>query len=279
MAVNYYKYLFIAAVIVFAGSSAGAAPAITFNNPHAFVTDDYSYIQFPQPTSSDDANRQSRIHTDNFYDYQNSALADAGRQMLVPPQSLLYSTPFPKSSIRSLPALPGAILMGVTGFLTVTMVRDRKFWMSVFTGLILLSHAGMQTIPMLTNRLARGWLPVKQPRASATDLYNSDRSLWPVGSFERTLYVGLLHRLAGSNEHGDDFINMTPGINTWDRVYRLTSDAVQLCSTTVISLTHHAFLENYYGLSPSLPYRADRPEPLTYFSPAFIFVNLPRGPP
>ncbi len=279
MAVTLYKYLFIALAIVVVGSAAAAAPAVTVSNHHSFVTADSSYMQFPQPPSSDGENRQTWIHNGNFNEYHNSALADDGRQMLVPSRSLLDSTPFQQSSIRSLPALPGAILMGAIGFLAVTMVRDRKFWMSVFARLILLSQAGVQTVPKLTNRLARGWLPVKRPRASATDLYNSDRSLWPVGSFERTHYMGLLHRLAGSNDHGDDFINITPGINTGDRVYRLTSDAAQLCSNALISLIHPAILENYYGLSLSLPYRAERPEPLKYFSPAFIFVNLPRGPP
>ena len=279
MAVNLYKYLFIAVAILFAGSSAGAAPAVTLNNPHALVTDDYSYIQFPQPTFSDDANRQNSIHTDNFNDYKNSALADVGRQILMPSRSLLDSTPFQQSSIRPLPALPGAILMGAIGFLAVTMVRDRKFWLSIFAGLILLTQAGMQNVPKLTNRLACGWLPVKRHTASVSDIFNSDRSSWPVGSFECTHYVGLLHRLAGSHEQNGVFIDVTRRNNTWDRAYRLTSDAAQLCSSAVVSLTLPAILENYYGLSPSLPYRAERPEPLKYFSPAFIFANLPRGPP
>ena len=48
------------------------------------------------------------------------------------------------SPAKSLPAVPGALLMALAGFLCVSMVRDRRIWLAA---ILWLAHASMATLP------------------------------------------------------------------------------------------------------------------------------------
>jgi hypothetical protein len=54
------------------------------------------------------------------------------------------------SQIKSLPAVPGALLMALAGFLCVSLVRDRRIWL---TAILWVAHVGLATLPQFASHL------------------------------------------------------------------------------------------------------------------------------
>jgi hypothetical protein len=54
------------------------------------------------------------------------------------------------SQAKSLPAVPGALLMALAGFLCVSLVRDRRIWL---TTILWIAHVGLATLPQFTSHL------------------------------------------------------------------------------------------------------------------------------
>jgi len=157
------------------------------------------------------------------------------------------------NGVKNLPAVPGAILMVVVGFLCVSLVRDRKVWLSVVLVAVVLSQAGIRTLPKLTARLAQCRLINRQPAnlAIVNPIAVNGSFNW-FGNLGKCHYIGLLRRLA-SSPYGDQ--------------YRYT-----ITSQPFIILFQHS-------LNPLVRNFADRIMSIVYFSPAFIFGNLARSPP
>jgi hypothetical protein len=57
---------------------------------------------------------------------------------------------------RSLPGVPGTFLMGLTGFLCISLIRDRRAWLAVLLGLLWLGQAGYSVLPRAHSVLCRG---------------------------------------------------------------------------------------------------------------------------
>jgi len=60
-------------------------------------------------------------------------------------KSISYS-----SQAKSLPAVPGALLMALAGFLCVSLVRDRRIWL---TAILWVAHVGLATLPQFVSYL------------------------------------------------------------------------------------------------------------------------------
>lgn len=182
------------------------------------------------------------------------------------------------NNAKTLPAVPGAVFMAIIGFMCVSLVRDRRVWLSVCVGIIVFSQAGVKTLPKLTARLARGRLCNEQASAvvAVNSLHVDDSFNWLSDQPDRQ-YIALLHRLAASPDHDYAFTAIIPGPRRLNLPPGLSDPAGLYVRQGTISsppiMPVHAssnllagrFLEQIASYS--------------CFSPAFIFSNLARGPP
>jgi hypothetical protein len=213
----------------------------------------------------------------------NCHLANIAHELLKPPGDSIDS-PVPAVAATSLPAVPGALFMGLTGFLCVSLVRDRKVWIALLAGLLWAGQAGVTVLPQVAHHLAgrRHATQCFSPNvAYVPTLDHSDR---PRSDIEGTKYIGLLRYLQGipanlrntildsafsmpdeyrvsGIEHPYDIRHTTYDIRNTTKPPQFALSSVRdfsLCATKrLVCITkRHA-----------------------YFSPAFTFQNLPRGPP
>ena len=180
----------------------------------------------------------------------------------------------------NLPAVPSAILMGIIGFLCVSLVRDRKVWVSALVLIFVLGQVGVQALPGLAARLAHGKLNYhKKTMASAASLPSPE---WHGGGelAANRHFIGLLHRLAGSPEDDGLTNHFLSGDRLWNRAgqwitalrgeqpyYRIpSSQPAILASRVEIPLV---------ALLPVV----NQDHYISCFSPAFIFSSISRAPP
>jgi len=190
------------------------------------------------------------------------------------------SDPLANAHVKSLPAAPGAIFMGMIGFLIVTLVRDRKFWMSVFTGLIVIGQIGILSVPRIAARLTQN----KQQVASLTTGNFLSLKLDNVveeKNAEITHYIGLLRRLAGSPEDANHTVRKDQRLYAANSILRLVSlewsNSLSCWNATLTSA--NVDRKNNF---PNLPFPfclIRHNSPSHYYSAAFAYQSLPRGPP
>lgn len=178
------------------------------------------------------------------------------------------------TSLKSLPALPASILMTLTGFLCVSLARDRKFWLTAATTLICLTQAGLHTVPQLISQHSHtpGAAHRKISAKSFSRLHyrhlNRHRS-----DVEGTRYVGLLHHLEG-----------IPGCN---RISNITKRITHKSSLHSFSQSKGRDISSYpVAISAGFSYPKANSitsaaffEPNLCFSQEFSFHLIPRGPP
>ena len=210
----------------------------------------------------------------------DSKLAEIGRELQAPPvtsagPAFSASTTGQLSHIKSLPAVPAAILMVLTGFLCVSFVKDRRVWLAALAGLLWLGQAGIQAVPQLALRLSHRNHIGQQASVELTYpcyLENSNRLR---SDIEGTRYIGLLHHLAGIPDSTMSFLRKQES-------RKLTT---QLCfqlnrsKNTDSFQSQPAFLSEQYSLNSLFKCLASKAEQFICFSPAFIFEIIPRGPP
>ena len=178
----------------------------------------------------------------------DSYLAGVAAEFLKPPPAFTGSPALPVGA-KSLPAVPGAILMVLTGFICVSLVKDRKVWLAALAGLLWLGQAGIQAVPQLALRLSHRNHIEQQLSAELTYPYYLENSNRLRSDIEGTQYIGLLRHLAG------------------------------IPQVTMSFLSPSAIISERYSLNSLLNCLTLRVEQFICFSPAFIFENLPRGPP
>jgi len=185
----------------------------------------------------------------------DSALADIAAEFLKPPADFTNASALPPAA-RPLPAVPAALFMGLTGFLCVTLVRDRKFWLTATTFILWAGQTGIAALPQAASHLA-GKRHIKQQACSnlayTRELENSDRLR---SNIEGTQYVGLLHHLEGipTKKRTTNYEQRTTNITAINTVF---SHLIQTTNCLVLKVRHWRI----------------------FFSPAFIFESIPRGPP
>ena len=178
----------------------------------------------------------------------DSYLAGVAAEFLKPPPAFTGSPALPVGA-KSLPAVPGALLMVLTGFICVSLVKDRKVWLAALAGLLWLGQAGIQAVPQLALRLSHRNHTEQQFSTELTYPYYLENSNRLRSDIEGTQYIGLLHHLAGIPQDKMSFLSPS------------------------------AIISERYSLNSLLNCLTLRVEQFICFSPAFIFENLPRGPP
>jgi hypothetical protein len=184
----------------------------------------------------------------------NSHLASIGAELLKPPADFTDSPPV---GAKSLPAVPAAVFMALTGFLCVSLVKDRKLWLAALAGLLRVGHAGFGALPQLAAHLVSKKQFEQQAAFNVTCLYEPEHPERLRSDIEGTQYVGLLHHLAGIPEAKSH----CPHKDT----HRYTSQPAIILART--------------DLNPLLTCLAPTAVQPFYFSPAFIFSSSSRGPP
>jgi hypothetical protein len=199
----------------------------------------------------------------------NCHLANIAHELLKPPGDSIDS-PVPAVAATSLPAVPGALFMGLTGFLCVSLVRDRKLWIAALAGLLWAGQAGVTVLPQVAHHLAgrRHATQCFSPNvAYVPTLDHSDR---PRSDIEGTRYVCLLRYLAGIPDteerphvqRGTKYL--APPFRRGLPQFKIPQFALARLYAYILSATKRlAYINKWHA----------------YFSPAFTFENFARGPP
>ena len=195
-------------------------------------------------------------HAVQIINFRDCPLAASAADFLNPPTDFASPAGPLSANAKTLPAVPGAILMVLAGFLCISVVRDRRVWMAAAAGLLWAGQVSLRAIPQLTLHLGPRTHHGQNACAGPSYHYVSGCSR-PHHDVGDTKHVGLLRRLADiavgqvMPRHGQ--ANMAaPLWATLTEQDRLNTSAICLAS---------------------------RAREFICFSPAFIFDNLARGPP
>jgi len=143
------------------------------------------------------ANADARVlgfETKQTSELYNSHLAIIAGELLKPPAAA--DLPALSTSAKSLPPLPAAFFLSLSGFLCVSFVKDRKVWMAALAGLLWLSHTGLTTLPKFASHIISK-KQVQQSTANLTYVSQLDGSFRPRSELQGSEYIGLLRHLAG----------------------------------------------------------------------------------
>jgi hypothetical protein len=188
----------------------------------------------------------------------DTKLANLGRELLQPPKfAVLGDTR--SNNIKPLPAVPAAIFMTLSGFLCISLVRERRVWLAAIAGLLWAGQAGIQVLPQLALRLSSKNHSQQFSAELAYPHYleNSNRLR---SDIDGTQYIGLLHHLEG-----------IPVAKC--RAHTL------MAKYYTNKVTQFAIVKLLPEITLSTSCLASIAEQFVSFSPAFIFAQLPRGPP
>jgi len=225
----------------------------------------------------------------------NSRLAAIGKEILEPPPDFTDSPPL---GAKSLPPVPAALFMVLTGFLCVSLVKDRKVWLAVLVGLLWAGQAGFHAIPQLAAHISKKNVQRKSCFNAAT-LHQLEESCRLRSDIEGTQYIGLLRHLAGipagtislplptfltslrapflslraQKAFSPERSRRGSNLNT-SREYFVFARTKSNAGSPQFAITHFSSL-----LKPATICPAPGAEQYICFSPAFIFQQLPRGPP
>jgi hypothetical protein len=190
------------------------------------------------------------------------SLANAATEFLKPPAGFVQLPDRLSPGFMFLPAVPAAIFMVLCGFLCVVFVKDRRVWLVALAGLFGAAQMGINAIPKLVLRLAER--NSNQPAQLSPSLYIRNFSELPAYNNEDTRYIGLLRHLAGIPVSSFKFQTSNFEYNKAQKL------PVAWPRDAIIPLQASNSL---------LRCLVKRTEQFTYFTPAFIFDNLARGPP
>ncbi|HIJ53545.1 MAG TPA: hypothetical protein HPP66_10385 [Planctomycetes bacterium] len=210
----------------------------------------------------------------------DSHLARVAAEFLKPPPAFTGSPALPVGA-KSLPAVPGALLMGLIGFLCVSLVKDRRFWLAALAGLLWLGQAGIQAVPQLAVRLSHRNHTARPLDTELNYPYYLENSRLR-SDIEGAQYIGLLHHLAGIPDSTMSFLLPTsmPSLRAQRSNLKSVSNSQTLAqSKGRFGAPQFAIMGRASHIIPVTNCLALRAEQFIYFSPAFIFDNLARGPP
>jgi len=202
----------------------------------------------------------------------NVQLANLGREFLQPPAGPVSLSSAQVNIVKPLPAVPAAVLMVLIGFLCVSLVKDRRLWLAALAALLWAGQTGIQAFDQLALRLARR-VHVERVAELIRPHYleNSNRLR---SDIEGTQYIGLLHHLAGMPNAG---LIRNSRFSSLDSQFSRASSIQRRASS--INTSQPAILSEQYSSNPLFKRLASRARQFSCFSPAFIFAQLPRGPP
>jgi len=185
----------------------------------------------------------------------DAKLANLGAELLQPPVNFAGNTT--GNNVKPLPAVPAAIFMVLSGFLCISLVRDRRVWLAALAGLLWAGQTGIQALPQLALLLGHGTHSKQRLCAELTYPHYLENSQRLRSDIEGTQYIGLLHHLAGIPVAKNRYLHKA--------TYTYTSQPAIIFLRTC--------------LNPLFVCLASGAERFISFSPAFIFAHLARGPP
>jgi hypothetical protein len=143
---------------------------------------------------SADADSTCAYEVNQIGERANSYLANAAAEFLKPPAAAdrqVSSIP-----VKSLPPVPGALFLGLAGFLCVSLVKDRRVWLTALAGLLWLGQTGFAALPQLASHL-RSKKQIQLSAPTLTYVSELDGSFRLRSDIEGTQFIGLLRHLAG----------------------------------------------------------------------------------
>ena len=81
-----------------------------------------------------------------LYHY-TEAFAGVATELLEPPMDVAQESALSAPSVRSLPTVPRPLLMAVVGFLCISLVRDRRVWLTVAASVFSLGQHWLDAVP------------------------------------------------------------------------------------------------------------------------------------
>jgi hypothetical protein len=244
-------------ILLFAATVASGAPTVLTDNPLIALT-----YQMASDTPT------VIVPIEESAGVVDTKLTNLGREFLQPPTSFAVLSDTQGNNVKPLPPIPAAILMVLFGFLCVSLVRDRKVWLAALTGLLWVGQVGIQALPQLALRLRHGNLIGQQLCAELTYPLHIENSHRLRSDIEGSKYIGLLRHLAG-----------IPDRQTTSFLQLHLSFLRKQESRTLQNAPQLAVVQFPFCLFPATNCLAFRIKQLISFSPAFIFAQLPRGPP
>jgi len=242
----------VAVLLLFVASAVSASPTVISGSPAPFISSS------DRATTVVACNLGSNAACD-----QMSELAKA---ILQPPLSDSRST---APDGHYLPAVPPAIAMTLTGFMCISLIRDRRAWLAVLAGLLWVGQTGINALPELTSHLSRRVHTCQPVDATLAAPYPLGGCFYPDSYSKEIRYTGLLHHLAGIPRNTSAFTNNC-------EILTRHFPSIAGKDTRVL---HHAILKAQFVLSELSSCLVSGTGQFVCFTPAFTFCQLPRGPP
>ncbi len=147
--------------------------------------------------SGSPANPRYRPDISHISGLSNSHIATLAAEFHKPPVRFA-GLPAPAAGVKPLPPVPGTLLMVLVGFVCVSLVKDRRAWLSALAGLVCAGEAGFSLLPQLALHLA-GKRQGEQQSSSLCAARSCEprRPCRLRSDIEGTYYMGLLRHLAG----------------------------------------------------------------------------------
>jgi hypothetical protein len=256
------KKLVVVLTLLLVVVSASASPTVTTGNIIVTATSDVA----DTPTAIIPGNL-------NIIAPANPELVIIGRDFLWPWDHSASATDNQLDNTKALPAVPATCFMVLTGFLCISLVRDRRVWLAALAALLWAGQAGVQAVPQLAMYVYRRAHTNKQFAAQIDRsglLENTNRLRCDI---EGTKFIGLLHYLEGIPHGTMSFLPRQGATMSFLRKQES-------------SQTEHEFRTSQFAIARLLPHiicatncPAVTVEQHIRFSPAFFFDNLARGPP
>ena len=231
---NIRKGLLVSLSLLLASASIAAPTVSDYNRD----------VAAPALSLSADIDSTQTYEINQIGEPTNSHLASVAAEFLKPPVD--SKSPASPSQPKPLPPVPGAIFLGLAGFLCVSLVRDRRVWLTALAGLLWLGQTGFAALPHLASHIRSKKQIQQQSPAGLIYVSQLDGSLRSRSDLEGTEYIGLLRHLAGIPNSGKILA---------------------------------AIIFESYNFNLLLNCLAVAAEQCVSFSPAFTFAHLPRSPP
>lgn len=203
----------------------------------------------------------------------DSHLAGIAAEMFGPPAGFADSPASASTDAKSLPAVPGALLMVVVGFICVSLARDHGVWLTAMASVLSSGQAGLIALPQLASRVCSRVQIERDCPSNAGSTRGVRESCRLRSHVEGTQYVGLLRHLAGIPQGPVSLL----ALSSVTRAAWLREHAIR--TSKRYGLGESAVPEPSYCFMQAADCLTGNAEQHACFSPAFIFGNLARGPP
>jgi hypothetical protein len=192
----------------------------------------------------------------------DAGLAAAVQEFLSPPSVASQLPGKLAADVRYLPTVPAAFFMVLWGFICVVFVKDRRLLLVALAAFWWAGQTGVNNIPRLISRI----------------IVKNNKSLSPVLSSQRYIENLIESLFVNKDSQYMGLLRCLNGIPDKNAVKVIFPVTFKQASSRFISLYSDAV--NPSQISNSLlKSLVKETEQIQYFSPAFIFNNLARGPP